>query len=258
MSVPSVSRPFLWWCAVLTVIILICVVVYRTGSAWVHNHQLRKDFSAAATASPYVQGIPLEQMDLSAYSSYFPGISGEPEYSLTHRIEAPVSLQYYTEIPGGATAVALEIPKGTMIEAIPPKSQGSSFYELGYGYTSYPTYEKGWRYVRPFKTAEDANPALSEKYYYVQMDSLEAVLDSAIRANKPFRAAVRQQHWTLDQGKHTFARYIDDVLYQNGAYLSPDLFYRTFDRWNIMLLGAVVVITIVLLSPSSWFARKRR
>lgn len=31
MSVPSVSKPLLWWCAVLTVIILFCVVIYRTG-----------------------------------------------------------------------------------------------------------------------------------------------------------------------------------------------------------------------------------
>lgn len=45
--------------------------------------------------------------------------SGEPEYSLTHRIEAPVTLQYYTQIPGGATAVALEIPKGTICSTGP-------------------------------------------------------------------------------------------------------------------------------------------
>ncbi|ASA25711.1 hypothetical protein [Paenibacillus donghaensis] len=96
MSVPSVSRPLLWWCAVLTVIILFGVFVYRTGSALYHNHQLRKDFSSAATASPYQQGIPLEKMDLNTYSPYFPGISAEPAFSLTHRIEAPVYLQYYT------------------------------------------------------------------------------------------------------------------------------------------------------------------
>lgn len=74
-----------------------------------HNYQLRKDSSTAATASPYQQGIPLEQMDLNMYSSYFPGISAEPVYSLTHRIEAPVSLQYYTELPSGGTPVAVEI-----------------------------------------------------------------------------------------------------------------------------------------------------
>ncbi|MEK5034742.1 hypothetical protein MKY96_25130 [Paenibacillus sp. FSL R7-0302] len=258
MSVPSVSKPFLWWCTVLTVIILLCVIVYRTGAAWYHNHQLRKDFSAAVPASPYQQGTPLEQMDLGAYSSYFPGISGEPEYSLTHRIEAPVSLKYYTEIPTDETAVALEIPKGTMIEAIPEDTQGSSFYELGYGYTSYPTYGKGWRYVRPFKTAEAASPGLGEEYYYIKIDRLEAVLDAAIRANKPFRAAVRQQHWTLNQGTHTFARLIDEALYQNGAYLSPDLFYRILDRWNLMLLGATAIVTVVLLRTGAGFPRARR
>ncbi|MBW4081965.1 hypothetical protein [Paenibacillus sp. S150] len=257
MSVPSVSKPLLWWCAVLTVIILFCVVVYRTGSALYHNYQLRKDFSSAATASPYQQGIPLGQMDLNTYNSYFPGISAEPAFTLTHRIEAPVTLQYYTEIPTGETAVALEIPKGTIIVAIPEGTQGSSFYELGYGYTSYPTYEKGWRYVRPFKTTEDASAALSEEYYYVKLGSLEAVLDTAIRANKPFRAAVRQQHWTLDRGKHIFARYIDDVLYQNGAYLSPDLFYRVVDRWSVMLLGVVGGIVFFLLGSSLCVPRNR-
>ncbi|MEK3899222.1 hypothetical protein [Paenibacillus sp. FSL R7-0179] len=68
-----------------------------------------------------------------------------------------MSLQYYSEIPSKDTAVALHIPKGTVIEAIPQHSPGSSFYELGYGYTSYPAYENGWRYVRPFKTEEAAS-----------------------------------------------------------------------------------------------------
>lgn len=201
MSVPAASRSLLWWCAVLTVTILFGVVVYRTGSALDHNHQLRNDFSAAAPASPYQQGIPLEQMDLSMYSSYFPGISGEPAYSITHFVEAPVSLQYYSEIPSKDTAVALHIPKGTAIEAIPQYSPESSFYELGYGYTSYPTYEKGWRYVRPFKTAEAASPGLGEEYYYIRIDSIEAVMKSAIRANKPFLTVVRQEYWTLNRGR---------------------------------------------------------
>lgn len=126
------------------------------------------------------------EMDLNTYSPYFLGISGEPAYSLTHRIEAPVFLRYYTEIPAGENTVALEIPKGKMIVAIPEGTKGSSFYELGYGYTSYPTYEKGGRYVRPFKTTEDVSFALSEEYYYVKMNSLEAALDTAIRANQPF------------------------------------------------------------------------
>lgn len=54
MSVSAASRPLIWWCAVLTVIILFGVVVYRTGSALYHNHQYVR--VSAATASPYQQG----------------------------------------------------------------------------------------------------------------------------------------------------------------------------------------------------------
>ncbi|QUL55689.1 hypothetical protein KDC22_03715 [Paenibacillus tritici] len=81
-------------------------------------------------------------------------------------------------------------------------------------------------------------------------------MDTAIGANKPFRAAVRQQQWTLERGTDIFARYIDDVLYQNGVYLSPpDLFYRVVDRWEIMLLGVVGVIFVFLLKSSLGFSR---
>ncbi|RXZ79449.1 hypothetical protein EBB07_23010 [Paenibacillaceae bacterium] len=48
----------------MTVIILFCFFVYRAGSALYHNHQLRDQFSAAANASLYQQGMPMEKMDL--------------------------------------------------------------------------------------------------------------------------------------------------------------------------------------------------
>ncbi|NMM53415.1 hypothetical protein [Paenibacillus aquistagni] len=55
-----------------------------------HNHQLRKEFSAATNASPYQQAIPMDQMDFAAYTSYFPDIFALPEW--TNRIETPISL----------------------------------------------------------------------------------------------------------------------------------------------------------------------
>lgn len=231
---------------------------YRTGFALYHNYQLRQEFSTASIASPYQKRIPMEQMDLNAYLSYFPNVFSGGEYSLTHRIKAPISLQYYTEVPTNDTVVALEIAKNTPIVAIPEGTKGSAFYEVGYGYTSYPTYEKGWRYVRPFKTTKELDSASDEKYYYVKLESLESVLDKAIEVNRPFRVAVRQQNWIMDQGKHIFTRYIDDVLYQHGAYFSPDLFYRVFDRWNVMLLSAIGVIGFTLLRKKLWFLQNRK
>ena len=228
MPHPFASRSFRWWCAVWIGLVLFVLFAYRTGAALYHNHQLRVKFSAAANASPYQQKIPLEKMDLAAYAPYFPTTFTLPEVSLTHRMESPVTLLYYTEIPAGNTAAALEIAKGTTIVAIPEETKGFTYLDIGYGYTSYPTYKKGWRYVRPFKTTENANPAQSERYYYIKVESLEAVMEKAIESNRPFRVAVQQNRWTLDKGKHDFLYYIDGVLYRHGAYLSPDLFRRVF------------------------------
>ncbi len=258
MSIHFLTRSFLWWCAVLTVIILFGFFAYRTGTVLYHNHQLREQFPATTNASPYEQGMPMEQMDLTVYAPYFPSTFTALYYPLTHRIKTPVTLKYYDEIPNNETAVALEIVKGTTIVAIPEATKGSAFQEAGYGYTSYPTYVKGWRYVRPFIAEEGLNQAHYKQYYYVNIDSLEAVLDKVIEVNQPFHDAIRQQGWSLNKGKHVIARYIDNALYQHGAYLSPDLLYRIIDRWNVVLLSAIGLITISLLSRSLGFLRNRR
>ncbi|WP_195575445.1 hypothetical protein [Paenibacillus sp. 1001270B_150601_E10] len=258
MSIPSASKPILWWCAVVTVILLFCFFMYRTGAAMYHNHQLRKEFSAATNASPYQQAVPMEQMDFAAYMSYFPDIFTLPDYPLTSRIETPVSLKYYAEIPRSGEAAALEIAKGTTIIAIPEQTTGSPFYEVGYGYTSYPSYEQGWRYVRPFRLAEDSDLESNQNYYYVDINSLEAVLDKVIKVNPPVRAEIRQQGWSLSKGKRFIARSVDHALYRHGAYLSPDLYYRVMDRWNAILLGAIgMMLAAILLSRGAWLPSNR-
>lgn len=256
MSIQSVPKSVLWWCAVSTIIILFCFFVYRAGNAIYHNHQLRNQFPIASNDSPYQQGIPIEKMDLTTYSSYFPKTFTALDYPLTHRLETPVSLHYFTEIPTEETTVAsLVIPKGTTIVAIPEGTTGSAFQEVGYGYTSYPTYQRGWRYVRPFIITSDLEHAQNEQYYYVSMDSLEAVLGKVIEVNQPFQLAIRQQGWTLNKGKYVTARYVDNALYQHGAYLSPDLLYRVFDRLNIVLLSAIgIIVALILLSRSTWLS----
>lgn len=259
MSIQSVSRSFLWWCTVLLTMVLICLFIYRTGSALYQNNQLRAQFPSTASSSPYQQGIPIEKMDLTAYDSYFPNIFAALGYSLTHRIETPVTLRYYSEIPDDKAAFTLEIPKGTTIVAIPEGTTGSAFQEVGYGYTSFPTYDKGWRYVRPFVTADGVNSSAdNEQYFYVSLDSLEAVLDKIIEANRPFHAAIRQQGWTLNKGKHVIARYVDNALYQHGAYLSKDMFYPVFDRLNVMLLGAIGVVSAVFIIRRGAFRRFKK
>ncbi len=258
MSNQFVTKSFLWWCVVLILIILFAFWAYRTGTALYHNHQLRVQLPTSTSDSPYRQQVPMEQMDLTAYDTFFPKNFAAVDYPLTHRIETPVTLRYYSEIPTDKTDVVLEIAKGTTIIAVPENTTGSAFQVEGYGYTSYPTYKEGWRYVRPFMTTEGMDQAHNDQYYYVRMDSLEAVLDKVVEVNKPFQAAIRQQGGGINKGKHAIARYIDNALYQHGAYLSPDLFYRVVDRWNTMLLSAIgLIIVLLLLNRGTWIRKNK-
>lgn len=257
MSNSYLSKSTLWRFAVLTVIFLFFLFVYRVGFALYNNNQLRKEFSSSTTSSPYQQRVQMEKMDMSAFNPYFPKIFTALDYDLKHRIETPISLKYYSKIPIDGKGISFEIPKDTTIVAIPEWTTGSKFYEIGYGYTSYPTYEKGWRYVRPFILADDLNPVDNEQFYYVDMGSLEAVLDKVIEVNQPFQAEIRQQGWSLKKGQHVVARYIDNALYQHGVYLSPDLFYKVIDRWNAILLGAIgIIVATYLLGRGTWSSRK--
>jgi len=51
------------------IVMLLFLVAYRTGAAWIHNHRLQSQFAAATPPSFYQQSIPMDEMDLSAYSS---------------------------------------------------------------------------------------------------------------------------------------------------------------------------------------------
>lgn len=252
--VNTVNKSFLWWLAILAIMILLCLVIYRVSAALYHNDRLQKEFSTELNPSSYQQGIPMEEMELSAYSSYFPNIYAMPNYQITHHIETPVKISYYSEIPTAETIPALEINKGATIRAIQGNSSDSGFYDPGYGYTSYPTYDQGWRYVRPFELASEDCQQFHEQYYYVRIEALEAVIDKVIQVNPSLRSAIRQQGWSVHTGKHNIATYIDQIFYQNGVYLSPDLFLKVIDRWNIMMIASIgVLILSMTFGKRKWF-----
>lgn len=248
MSIQPASKRLLRRCIVGVVIILFCSFICRMGHALYHNNQLHTQFSETENISPYQQEVPIEEIDLTVYNDYFPQVFALIDLNLTSNLETPVTLRYYTEIPTKDTAAAFEIAKGTTIIAIPEWSTGSQLHDLGYGYTSYPTYERGWRYVRPFLTAGGEVNVESKQYYYVKLGSLESVLGKVIAENKSLQSAGHIKWRSILTGKHTTARYIDNTLYQHGVYLSPDLSRHVIDFWSILLLIAIgILLAIVLL-----------
>lgn len=246
MNIHFRSKSFAWWILVMLVIIVLSVLAYRLSYVLYYNHSLLERFSLKIDDSAYQREVPMEEMDLTEYDRIFPNTIALISYDFIHNIKTPVTLRYYSAIPANDADYALEIAEGTTITAIPLKEQSLGIHEVGYGYTSYPTYTKGWRYVRPFKT-EGAETALAQnQYYYIRIESLEAVLEKAISANRPLTAMTKSQYGLKQKATHHMARYIDQALYDRGIYLSLDLPYRLWNRGNIVLLVLTVILASLL------------
>lgn len=235
----------LFWrrCSLAAVTILLVLVMFRTGAALVHNYRLTNGFTPATPPSPYQQGIPVDEMDLSVYSAYLPKAYALPYYPWTSRLATPVTIRYYDEIPGHGTAPALEIRKGTAIVALP--EDGPPFHKAGYGLNSYPSHVKGWRYVRPFQPVNGAHSPAFEQYYYVRIEDLNAVMGEVIKANQPLRVEAKRQVLSLQSFRHRSVTRMDTFLYRNGVYLSPDLLLHPFDRWNVIMTAAAGAMVLL-------------
>jgi hypothetical protein len=251
-------KSYMKWLPTTISLMLICICMYRASSALIHNIRLQQAFATAQPPSSYLQGIPMSEMDLSLYSSYMPRIMAPLLHELTRDIKTPVTLRYYSKIPAAGDHPALEIPKGTNIIVLPAdrSGSGSPLYEPGYGYTSYPTYEQGWRYVRPFQLSDSEQFPHDDHYYFVRMEDLEAVIGELVQANRALRVAIQQQGWSIQEGIRQISTCMDQLLYSHGAYLSPDLYSKVMDRWNFLMAGAVL-LNICLWGGRSWLTRSR-
>ena len=241
MKVKSRLQIFLKVVSLFLAAIFLCTVLFRVGSNLYENHKLREGFSLSTDLSSYQQGTAMEEMDLTEYEEYFPTIFTLTGYSLTHRIKTPVALRYYNDIPLDDSSIAYEIPKDTEILAIPKYINGAPLYEIGYGYTSYPTYEKGWRYVRPFSTDNAINPGTG-KYYYVRLEELEAVIKKVMDENKVMSKPQKYFYWSDSRWIREVSLKIDSVFYSNGVYFSRDMLHDVFTLTDALLAGAGLIL----------------
>lgn len=135
---------------------------------------------------------------------------------------------------GNSTDTALFIPNKTIHYYTSPgdiqpaytvyagKSYAHTFF-WGYGFTSWPTYSKEWRYVQPFQPYSDVQNSYDKlhalPYYYVRYSDLLA----------------------LSEENERDMLYYDQWLYKLGLYYSPNL-PLFLDIWNISFLAAGLLL----------------
>jgi hypothetical protein len=207
-------------------------LIYRVGGQIYRNQQKINRFSYNNQMEQYERRIPMDNMDLHEYSVYFQIPQTLEGIRVSNVIELPREIQYFTE-QDGKKILTMEISKGKSILWL-PSEQLNDIY-IGYGLRSYPTYDKGWRYVKPFMLSGQNTDIEQLPYYFVRTKDLEAVAKEAIRSTKYLMKTVQNRGMSMENAIFIYTRFIDNIFYDKGVFCSPDLLRQVW-RWKDTVL----------------------
>lgn len=220
-------------------LLLAAGTAFRAGiTAW-ENYRLRSGFAANEEWPDYRQGLPLSEIDFERYErAFFSGAVAPIGYSTVFTADAPI--RYYREVTDAA--LAYEIPAGAALDWEP-----GGFACLGYGFVSLPSYERGWRWARPFLSAGSDRVPEDFPWYYVRTSDLEGTARAMFDSSRFVQASARNAGLSRAEAVFRIVRQADQVFYENGVYLSPDLL-RPVWTWDCTLMtGASALLFILLL-----------
>ena len=203
------------------------------------------DENDAPGSDQYLDGVPMEEIDFRAlnFSSETRRGLGFAPYTL--QITLTEDLIYYKEV-AGIKVPALTLPAGSLISYYMTPAQSSPY---GYGYKTYPTYDRNWRYTVPFETGEEGprwkgeqahDYILSQEeadFYYVRLEDIERVyrqLADAYIAEEEIEAEPAEIEWEIYRNLFR----MDNLFIADNIYLSPDSGSYAYTRREVYgLLG---------------------
>ncbi len=173
----------------------------------------------------YREGVPMEEMDFAAFDLGPDAFAPVGRPSAVHVFTLSADITYYRDHNGLKLPVKT-IPAGTQLTI---RSGDGYTFPYGYGFSSYPTYQAGWRYAAPFEretafAAEFAEIIVLTQaetpFYYVRIEDLASAYTDYCRAAEegwaeiPAGERARQVYRTVT--------YLDQGLLDTGCYLSDD------------------------------------
>lgn len=250
-----------WWLIVLFFFLLGLLLslgaVLRAGqndwenlSRWSLYARFDPDENDAPGSDQYIDHVPMEEMDFPALKiSIATAALGFDPYTLS--VTLPEDIVYYRE-ENGLKVPALTLPKGSEVSFYMTMD---SFIPYGYGYLTYPTYERGWRYAVPFEVdgepyhyLRNENRILSqadEDFYYVKLEDIETVYRMLFVA----RRGTDLDPWEMEHLVQINLLIIDEILLWNNIYLSPDMQAAVLSPWNLFafLIAFLLMLAAAIL-----------
>jgi hypothetical protein len=213
---------------ILSLLIFI-VIVIRIGITLWDNYRLTKQFTPNPD-EPYQQQLPLSEegfIDDYIYKLYSPFALAPIGRPNTFVLEQPI---YYYSAPDDKLEpeIVLEAGKTYIIST-------NDINDYKYGIQSWPTYKRGWRYVIPF--VEAGGIRLVTQAYYVKLKDLYS----------PLKSITGGLRYLLPAGHNYRSALLikDQMLYDEGYYLSPDLYKPIIDGWNIALFISGLCLVLI-------------
>ena len=221
-------------------------------SRWSLYARFDPDANDAPGSDQYLDGVPMEEMDFPAlgFSLAIAPLGFDP-YTLS--VTLPQDIVYYREV-NGLKVPALTLSKGSEI----------SFYitdhtiiPYGYGYLTFPTYERGWRYAAPFEVdGEDdylrdwgEESILSQEeadFYYVKLEDIELIYQLLI-SDRPVEEEIDPRE--MERRVQSNLLRIDQILQGNNIYISPDMQAAILSPWNLFafLIAFLLILAAAIL-----------
>ena len=245
-------------CVILMLLVSLGISV---ASAAGYNQSLKDGFQPNGTTSIlYARGGDIENLAKAQYQQlYF----GGDDLTLTYYLfEINYCVRFYST-PDTGNECAVEFLPGKY------RMQRPNLY-IPQGFQGYPASQQGWRYVRMPKIEFDSKKEVwnisdpdecSQRWYYVKTEDLKRLRKSILAQNeglycwRPTSNAgytKRECDRALIRSTDLFSA--DRLLYENGDYLSPDLFRPLWD-WKCTALSIGIVL---LLIPERLLARREK
>lgn len=230
----------------ISIILIICLSITFIVTAYFNAKVIRiwelpAKFNQNYKYTDYYNSLPIENMDFKQYSHLFAGSVMQPGYETTFYTEHKIT--YYKKI-NGIMKEAYAIPEGTEVEAGCFLSFQRAPTEIGFGFNSFPTYEKGWRWVRPFSLSSESEDK-NESWYYCKTNDLLLAAKAALQQNQYFQLKQKSSHLGERLYLYMFIRQTDALFYKNGIYKSPDLYYHNVTVVILILIGVLILLQIV-------------
>ena len=218
-------------------------------SRWLIYARFDPDANDSPGSDQYLDGVPMEEMDFPAlgFSMVIAPLGFDP-YTLS--VTLPKDIVYYRE-ENGIKVPFLTLSKGSEI----------SFYitdhtiiPYGYGYLTFPTYERGWRYAVPFEVDGENDylrdwgeeSILSQEeadFYYVKLEDIETVYRTLFLTRRESTLDPRE----MERRVLTNLLQVDGTLRWSNIYISPDVQAAILSPWNLF---AFLIAFLLMLSAA--------